>query len=342
MKTMLRNLLAVLAIVGWASAAPAEVLFTETFSYPNGNLATAPPEGGVSGGLWTRAVNTSIVSPNVAVSDGKVTLHQRPSPGGVVLNSGEDVYRGFSAPTPGQTIYAGFDVSTSGSNASVEFVWLRNALFVAPPVSGGDFTFGIGYIFNTNPVISWPGGLSFNTTYRTVLSYEPATGISKLWVNPVDQLSTNVSFTNSASGGVSSVVLLQGFTGGQWSTPSSVQVIDNIVVGTSFNDVLAVPASALGDYNGDSQVDGSDFLNWQRGESPNPLSAADLTAWKANFGSELLVAASQPVPEPAGWLLALAGAAITRLRGRPASAINPFRVLFDVFFGDRYRSSSCA
>ena len=53
MSTILRNLLAVLAILGVASAAPAAVLFSETFSYPDGHLASAPPDGGVSGGLWT-------------------------------------------------------------------------------------------------------------------------------------------------------------------------------------------------------------------------------------------------------------------------------------------------
>ena len=31
-----------------------------------------------------------------------------------------------------------------------------------------------------------------------------------------------------------------------------------------------------GDFNNDGVVDGADFLAWQRGESPEPLSAADL------------------------------------------------------------------
>ena len=30
----------------------------------------------------------------------------------------------------------------------------------------------------------------------------------------------------------------------------------------------------------DRMVDGSDFLKWQRGESPIPLSASDLVAWQ--------------------------------------------------------------
>jgi len=51
-------------------------------------------------------------------------------------------------------------------------------------------------------------------------------------------------------------------------------------------------------------VDGNDFLVWQRGGSPVPVSAADLTAWKANFGALAgglaNAALSQTVPATAG------------------------------------------
>ena len=39
-----------------------------------------------------------------------------------------------------------------------------------------------------------------------------------------------------------------------------------------------------GDYDDDFDVDGLDFLIWQEGESPNPLSQSDLAAWEANYG----------------------------------------------------------
>jgi hypothetical protein len=58
-----------------------------------------------------------------------------------------------------------------------------------------------------------------------------------------------------------------------------------------------------GDFDLDGDVDGRDFLLWQRGSSPDPLSANDLADWQANYGVGALavssaVAASQ-VPEPA-------------------------------------------
>ena len=61
-----------------------------------------------------------------------------------------------------------------------------------------------------------------------------------------------------------------------------------------------------GNFDGDSDVDGADFLAWQRGQSPNPVSAGDLAAWRARFGTTGGPAA--PVPEPAGLPLALLAA----------------------------------
>lgn len=52
-----------------------------------------------------------------------------------------------------------------------------------------------------------------------------------------------------------------------------------------------------GDFDDDDDVDGNDFLIWQRGESPHPLSASDLLTWQASFGAPTL-GAGIPVPEP--------------------------------------------
>lgn len=63
-----------------------------------------------------------------------------------------------------------------------------------------------------------------------------------------------------------------------------------------------------GDFDKDGDVDGADFLIWQRGESPNPLSPSDLATWQASFGTvtSAITHALEPVPEPAtGFLLML-------------------------------------
>ncbi|QEG36113.1 PEP-CTERM sorting domain-containing protein [Bythopirellula goksoeyrii] len=60
-----------------------------------------------------------------------------------------------------------------------------------------------------------------------------------------------------------------------------------------------VPTALLnGDFDIDGDADGHDFLEWQRGNSLDPLSASDLAAWKNNYSVSLLVATSVALPEP--------------------------------------------
>ena len=55
----------------------------------------------------------------------------------------------------------------------------------------------------------------------------------------------------------------------------------------------------------------TDFLDWQRGESPEPYSAIDLGAWHSNYGVDVLAPrAATAIPEPAAALLALAACAM--------------------------------
>ncbi len=54
---------------------------------------------------------------------------------------------------------------------------------------------------------------------------------------------------------------------------------------------------SLGDFDSDGDVDGRDFLVWQRGDSPTPLTESDLGDWQENYGAGPLVG-SLAVPEP--------------------------------------------
>jgi autotransporter-associated beta strand protein len=62
---------------------------------------------------------------------------------------------------------------------------------------------------------------------------------------------------------------------------------------------LAIVPALPGDFDIDGDVDGFDFLLWQRGGSPDPLSQSDLDDWEANYGMvATLSASSAAVPEP--------------------------------------------
>lgn len=67
-------------------------------------------------------------------------------------------------------------------------------------------------------------------------------------------------------------------------------VIDNIS--------LNVASEASGDFDGDGDIDGADFLTWQRGVS-GTFDANDLADWQATYGGAGLAGVATAVPEPA-------------------------------------------
>jgi hypothetical protein len=96
----------------------------------------------------------------------------------------------------------------------------------------------------------------------------------------------------------------------------------------SMNTVVAFTATAIpsADFDDDGDVDGGDFLAWQRGlgtsigathadgdaDRDGDVDAADLTHWKSSFGAPALTTgrtASVLVPEPANACRALCGLA---------------------------------
>lgn len=74
-------------------------------------------------------------------------------------------------------------------------------------------------------------------------------------------------------------------------------------IGPNFLTVVSSGYDA--DFDGDGDVDGRDFLKWQRGQSPAPLSAEDLALWKEQYGSATFLANVQVVPEPLTLISAL-------------------------------------
>ena len=71
------------------------------------------------------------------------------------------------------------------------------------------------------------------------------------------------------------------------------------------------PPAPPGDFDSSGAVNGFDFLQWQLGQLPNPLSAQDLADWQANYGTFAALAASSTiVPEPSTWIALLLGATI--------------------------------
>lgn len=81
---------------------------------------------------------------------------------------------------------------------------------------------------------------------------------------------------------------------------------DNVILIDNFQLEFIPPTIVAGDFNEDSQVDGRDFLAWQRDPE-----VGDLADWTTNFGSPFASSASVgAVPEPATVWAALSAVAL--------------------------------
>ena len=60
---------------------------------------------------------------------------------------------------------------------------------------------------------------------------------------------------------------------------------------------LEVLSAIPGDYHPDGIINGLDFLAWQRGDSPIPLSTDDLAIWQSSYDTQT-ASSLAPVPEP--------------------------------------------
>lgn len=91
------------------------------------------------------------------------------------------------------------------------------------------------------------------------------------------------------------------FSSGQLAVDANISFTGptEAAVNSTFDDIYFTPNSTLaGDYNIDNYVNGLDFLSWQRGQSPKPLSSSDLVQWQENYGAASSLVTARAVPEP--------------------------------------------
>ncbi|MCC6491779.1 MAG: PEP-CTERM sorting domain-containing protein, partial [Pirellulales bacterium] len=95
----------------------------------------------------------------------------------------------------------------------------------------------------------------------------------------------------------------------------------------TLTSLLGGGGGSNGDYDGDSDVDGNDFLAWQKsfgntvtagtgadGSGNGTVDAADLAVWQGGFGGPAAAATAGAVPEPATLVGALLGLGCLALR----------------------------
>lgn len=115
------------------------------------------------------------------------------------------------------------------------------------------------------------------------------------WLDLMNEWDTQLTTTVNPDGTIN----FAGFWGDYEITVNG-ETFDLTLEKGDFDYSLVVAEGIPGDFDGDFDVDGRDFLIWQRGESTTgPLDAGDLEAWQLNYGTTGALSATTAVPEPA-------------------------------------------
>jgi len=335
--------------------ARATVLVHDQF-LEDGLLADNVPMPG-PGPAWNPGSATGVNA--VTVAGGEAVLIQTES------FNGEDIANVFGDQSTTAATYARFDFRLpAGDNAAVAtdpdlasegayFIALRGTspsmtlrarTGILAPIAGGDFRFAINADnSNLGAGSIWPTELDFDTHYRAVISFDASNAQSQLWIDPVNEMSTSISHTG---GGGSIGTVINRIVLRQHDDYDGKQLIDNVVIATTFADALSGGASAgvAGDYNGNGVVDAADYVVWRGmldqtgaglaadGNGDMTVDQADYDYWAARFGN---MAGSggglaTSVPEPATRLLLVVGVGCchaARRRGpRPSALVARSRI----------------
>jgi len=231
----------------------------------------------------------------------------------------------------GQTAFTGFLTGLDVSSSNNRGIWSEGSgslTLIArkgdgAPGTSADFSFLSSPIFNgAGQTAFWANltGTGVDNSNNFGIWAQDASGVLALISRSGDQLDVDdgpgtdfrtisdlgfVAFNGSEDGRASvfndlgQVVFRASFTDG-----SSGIFVSNLVASNPFS----------GDFDFDGDVDGSDFLEWQRSDG----SASELLDWQTSYGNASSSVLAAAIPEPSTWLLcALAGLAMWRreLRG---------------------------
>lgn len=247
-----RTLLCLAAVAALGSAARADVLLDEPFSYDDGNLLT------LAGGSWR--VHSGTIP--LTILGGQAVIDQ-----GTTATGREDLNRLLSTsydPLTDNTsvLYASFTVNfselppvpgtfTAGSyffhlksSAANEFYGRVGATIEG--AAPGSFRLSVANeSWSSANTAEYPLDLSLNTTYTVAIKYDLATDRTTLWVDPTSEASTSVTATDTvsyaATGRIEAAALRQGTTGTAPNDGAPGKLtVDNLVVATTFGEAVTV------------------------------------------------------------------------------------------------------
>jgi hypothetical protein len=235
MKAFTKFMCVVAVAIFAAVQARAAVVLSDDFSYPDGDLVV------VSGGVWTNHSGTTpinVVSQEAIVSGSNSQDDNRMLSGGP-YGAGSVLYASFTvnfsiAPSAATTYFAHFKDSTTFNFFGRVF----------GTNDGGMVQMGIGNSSSgiANATSGYAGSpFAVGTTHTIVIRLDQtgAAAVSTIWVDPT--LESDPSGTASDAAGIIDV---EAFALRQ-STGEGTVAVDNLLVGTSFADVIPEPSTVM-------------------------------------------------------------------------------------------------
>jgi hypothetical protein len=237
---MKKGIILIGCIAASAASVEAASVLTDSFTYPDGNLAGQGP--------WTQ--NSTTATNPIQVTGGRVVLGAA---------GGQDVFANFASAIPntaGTFAYYGLTLNVSSATATGDyFAHFTNGLTnptnftgrLAAQSSGTGFVLGYsestsgGTTYGTTP-------LSFNTNYRVVVRYGFVEGTlndtgAVFVATSVEGLSESSPYVTDAFNGTTAEI--SSFTGFQFrqggASSSPALTADDLSVSTTFAEAAAIP-----------------------------------------------------------------------------------------------------
>ncbi|HXI83069.1 MAG TPA: PEP-CTERM sorting domain-containing protein [Verrucomicrobiae bacterium] len=220
-----------------AAQAQAALTGSETFSYSDGDLTTVAPAGVWSNFSGTTALNVSngvAVLTGVNSKDDGLNLSSAGASNGVEYASFDVNFTSWPAGTG--SYFAMFkDTSTSNFRARVLVTNTVGGVSIGIANSSATAVAGTAFL---------PGVLSLGTTYRVVIRLDQSSGVdsSTIWLSPTLETDPGATATDTVVSGPLQIPVTQ-FALRQSNATQGLNWVDNILVGTTFADVVPEPSS---------------------------------------------------------------------------------------------------
>ena len=213
----MRKVIALLALgVLAASSASAALPWTEHFNYLDGNLTANPGWVTHSGtGTDVQVLNGEAVATSTAAPDDNYQ------------------FRTQEEATATDVLYACFQLKISGTQTtSVYFAhFINNGYYYAARVFAGVVdanTYKLGINTTATAPTNWSAPLNKDEYHTIVIKYDAVSGVSTMWIDPVDESSPSLVGEATYPG-----TLISGFAIRQ-AAGFGIATIDDVTVSTSF------------------------------------------------------------------------------------------------------------